>query len=91
MFIVMTACEKMPSGCWGRYKRVAVVEVEEGYDDYNNRPKMISERARGVKRIVCQWRKQNVGFTEKCAFMRAYQEAYNMVNELNTKTSTEKA
>jgi hypothetical protein len=79
-FIVMTASEKMPSSCWGKYGRVAVVEVEEGLDDT---PKMISERAKGVVRIVENWRRLNVGKTDKCAFRLAEEEAYELCAKLN--------
>ena len=46
-YIVMTAAAKMPSTCWGRYGKVAIAEVTKGI-----RPKMISERALGMVRIV---------------------------------------
>jgi hypothetical protein len=46
-FIVMTASAKMPSSCKGVYRKVAILEVLKGVT-----PKMISERARGVIRIV---------------------------------------
>jgi hypothetical protein len=55
-FIVMTAASKMPSSCKGRYGRVAVLEVEAGI-----KPKMISERARGVVRVVALEDKCNIG------------------------------
>ncbi len=46
-FIVMTAKAQMPASCRGRYGKVAVCEVEKGVW-----PKMISERAKGMVRIV---------------------------------------
>lgn len=46
-FIVMTASAKMQSSVYARYGRVAVCEVEVGV-----RPKRISERAKGMVRIV---------------------------------------
>ena len=46
-FIVMTAAAQMPATCRGRYGKVAVCEVIKGI-----RPKMISERAKGMVRIV---------------------------------------
>ena len=46
-FIVMTAAAQMPASCRSRYGKVAVCEVELGV-----RPKMISERAKGMVRIV---------------------------------------
>ena len=81
-FIVMDASAHMPNSCWGRYRRVAVVELEPGFDGY---PKMISNRARGVKRVVSTWERQNVGTTSRCAFERAYTDACEMARELNTR------
>ena len=46
-FIVMTANAQMLSSVRSRYMKVAVCEVEAGV-----RPKMISERAKGMVRIV---------------------------------------
>ena len=49
MFIVMVASKHMPSKVKARYLKVALVEIEAGFE---GKPKIISERARGVKRIV---------------------------------------
>lgn len=68
----------MPSTCWGRYARVAVLEVEVG-----THPTMISERARGVVRIVETWEKLNVGTSERCAYQRALAEAEELAADLN--------
>jgi len=76
-YIVMDRAAKMPGNCWGQYRRVAVVEVEAGV-----KPKMISERARGVVRVVQTWEKQHVGTTERCAFRRALIEARELAAEL---------
>lgn len=78
--IVMTASAKMPVNCWGRYGRVAVVELEPGFEGV---PKMISERARGVKSVVRLWDKRFVGTSNRCAFSRAYTEAVEMCDALN--------
>ena len=79
-FIVMTASASMPASCWGTYRRVAVVELEDGFD---SRPEMISERAKGVKEIVQTWEKCNVGKTWRCAYNRAVTEANNLADTLN--------
>ena len=79
-FIVMTAAANMGSKCKGVYKRVAVVELEEGTTE---RPKMISDRAKGIKRIVSLADKLNVGKTEKCAFAVALRDAEQMAAKLN--------
>ena len=77
-FIVMTSSAKMPANCWGRYRNVALVEVEAG-----TWPKMISAHARGVVRIVEHYGPQFVGKTQRCAYMRVYEEAAARAEELN--------
>ena len=79
-YIVMTASAKMPSSCWGKYGRVAVVEVEVSAP----RPKMISRRARGVVRIVETWERCFIGTTDRCAFYRAVAEAEELAARLNS-------
>jgi hypothetical protein len=78
-YTVMTAAAKMPASCWGRYGRVAVVEL----DDTGTRPKMISPRARGIARIVRVWEGLNIGKTDRCAYARAFDEALELAAELN--------
>ena len=82
-YIVMTAAARMPASCKGRYARVAVVELEPGF---TGSPKMISERARGVRRIVETWEKCHVGKTERCAYERALAEAFALAEDLNWET-----
>lgn len=82
-YIVMSAAAKMPSTCWGTYRRVAVLEVDIGA-----KPKMISERARGVVRIVRTWEKLNGGTTERCAYEQALAAARELARELNTPVLT---
>lgn len=77
-FIVKTAAACMPASCWGRYRRVAVLEVERGIW-----PTMISDRARGVVRVVQTWERLNCGKTERDAYSRAMAEAEAMTKELN--------
>ena len=77
-FIVMTACAKMPSSCRGSYRRVAVVEVEKGVV-----PAMISDRAKGLVRIVDTWEGCNVGKTAKSAYAIAMAEAKALVAKLS--------
>jgi hypothetical protein len=79
MYLVMTAQESMPASCWGTYGKVAVVELADGF---TGKPKMISPRARGVKRIVKEWRKLNRGTSLRCAFEVAKAEAERLTNEL---------
>jgi hypothetical protein len=81
-FIVMTASAKMPADCWGKYGRVAVVELEPGF---TGSPKMISTHARGVKRIVTTWEKQFIGSSDRCAFERSCRQAQELADELNAR------
>lgn len=80
-FIVKTASACMPSSCWGRYGKIAVMEVlkDRGLDE----PKMISERARGAVRVVKVWDRLHVGKTERCEFAKALKEASALAAELN--------
>lgn len=79
-FVVMQANACMPGNCWGRYKRVAVVEIADGF---KGKPKMISSRARGVARVVALWDKRNVGKTDRCAFRQALAAAEALAARLN--------
>jgi hypothetical protein len=76
-YIVKTAAAQMPQSCWGTYRRVAVMEV------VGPEPRMISENAKGVIRIVKTWEKRNVGKTKKSAYERALAEAHELVKQLN--------
>jgi hypothetical protein len=57
-------------------RKVAVVELTDEYAASGERPKMISDRAKGVAKIVEVWDRLNVGKTDKCAY-RALKEARN--------------
>ncbi|MGY0572818.1 hypothetical protein ACTGJ9_018485 [Bradyrhizobium sp. RDM12] len=77
-WIVMTASGQMPARCKGRYRRVVVVEVEQvGFA-----PRMISERAKGVRRIVRDFGPCSVGKTEACAYRRALDAANALAERL---------
>lgn len=79
-YIVQTATAKMPGSCkFGRYIRIAVLEVEKGLE----KVAMISERARGCHRVVATWERRGVGKTDRCASARAYAEAETLAAELN--------
>lgn len=82
MYVVMSASAKMPTSVKARYMRCAVVELQPGFEGY---PKMISERARGVARIVQTWERQHVGSSgsEGTAFARAHKAAQYMCDQLN--------
>ena len=78
VYVVRVSSANMPGSCWGKYAHVAVMEVAPG-----TMPTMISERAKGVVRIVRAWRSRNVGTTERCAFRRALAEANELAAKLN--------
>lgn len=81
-FIVLTASTTPAVNCWGKYQRVALVELD-GTLPEGARPKMISERARGIARIHRTWENLNVGSTARCAFRRALSEAQELCSVLN--------
>jgi len=81
-FIVMERTAKPPGRFkGGRYIKVAVVEVEA---DFVGEPKMISERAKGVIRIVELWDQCYVGMTERSAGPIALAEATALCVRLNS-------
>lgn len=82
MFVVMTSCAKMPQTCWGRYRKVAVVQLNQEYTAKNLRPTMISERARGVLRVRVLGN-FSVGKTDRCAYRRALADAERIAHEAN--------
>lgn len=78
-FIVQTKSACMPQNCWGKYRRVAVLEVPE---DVWEVP-MISNRAKDVIRVVRTWERLNVGTTDRCAYQQALHDAENLCEALN--------
>lgn len=80
-YLVMTSSAQVKGKArmYGRYRNVAVVEVMTNFD----RPKMISERARGVVRIVRHWGSCSVGTTKRCQYEVALAEANELCAQLN--------
>ena len=78
MYIIMTASETMPKSCKGIYRRVAIVET-----DGVTTPKQIHPLHKAVISIPYQWRRLNVGKTNRCAYQRALCEAQTILNKLN--------
>jgi hypothetical protein len=80
-YVVQTSAAKMPTSCWGRYRNVAVLEIDEGRDSVA----MISERARGCRSIV--WYRGNLhsGRTMRSADGRAIVEAEARADRLNAR------
>jgi hypothetical protein len=78
-FIVITSSAKVSGKArqFGRYRHVAVLEIEPG-----TQPAMISERARGVRRIVWDSGAVSVGKSDKCAYARAQREAQDVLAKL---------
>ena len=82
-YIAKTATAQMPNSCWGRYGKVGVIEVEDGVEDVA----MISDRARGVIRVVEVWDRQFWGKSNRCAFAIACREAEGLAANLNGVTA----
>lgn len=79
VYVVVDKAARMPARCWGRYRRVAVVEVV----DPDVRVPAIDARCRNVVRVVRVWERLNVGQTARCAFARAMVEAQELAAKLN--------
>jgi hypothetical protein len=65
---------------------VAVAEIDPSKIGPDGYIKMISNRARGVVRIIRVWDRLHRGKTRRCAYWRAYREAKAMVAELEKGT-----
>ncbi len=89
MWIVMTSSAKMPNSCWGQYRNVALVYLNQEYTATGKVPKLISERARGVARLstvgrgVIRMGHHHVGRTARSAYHRALAEAERRAHALN--------
>ena len=81
-YAVLTATAHVPSTCWGRYGKVAVAEIDPAEVPADGRIKMISNRARGVVRIIQIWDRLYHGSTDRCAYRRACREAYALIAHL---------
>lgn len=78
-YIVKTSGAKMPTSVKAQYRNVAILEIEDGLDDVS----MISERAKGVKRIVKHYGPHHVGKTDRCSYRVALAEASAEVAAMN--------
>lgn len=79
-FVVMTASANMPGSCNYPYGRVAVVELEPGLTEY---PKMISDRAIGVRRIIALEDRRSIGRTRYSAYGRSLARCQDLAEDLN--------
>jgi hypothetical protein len=77
-YIVQTSAARMPSSCWGQYRNVAVLKVENWVEEAS----MISERAKGVLEIVAYWGKLH-SRGKNTAFAKALKEAQELCEKLN--------
>jgi len=82
-FIVMEKKACMPASCKysKSYRKLAVVELDGTVDE----PKMISTRARGVKRIVVIWPRLHKGAYDGM-YWEALTEANALASKLNSAT-----
>jgi hypothetical protein len=80
-YVVKVSCAKTPSSWKWKHRRthVAVMHVDSTVDY----PRMISERARGVRRIVEFWGAQYDGPSVRCQAYLARTKAEDMAEELN--------
>lgn len=80
-YIVKTSCAAQRGSWKWRHRRrnVAVLEVEPGV----SRVAMISERARGVRRIVAFWGCLYEGSSERCQYAHALAAAEALAAKLN--------
>lgn len=83
-FIVQCARASMPASCYGVYRRVAVLEVDEGWSWVS----MISERARGCRRVVRTWERLHASGVDT-AYSRAMAKAEALADRLNGKEEGE--
>lgn len=77
---VIRAASASGRGLFGSYRRVAVLELEDGFA---GEPAMISERARGVSRLIWDSGPCNVGKTERGAYQVALREAEALAAKFN--------
>mgnify|MGYP003148158255 CR=1 FL=1 len=79
-YIVMDAQASMPASCWGKYRKVAVVELAQP----GVMPKQIHPRHKTIRRIVRMWDRLYAGTTDRCAFAKAMTLAKTLASELNS-------
>ena len=86
-FIVQTATAHMPPSVKHLYRRVAILEVDEGVEHVS----MISARARGCHRVVALWDRLHVGATGQSAYRRTVAMADIVCAALNADRTQEAA
>jgi hypothetical protein len=83
MYIVMTSKAKMPNSVKARYVNVAVVQLNQYYTAHGLRPKMISERAKGVLKVIHLGHYPANGKTMKSGFQQALARANQLAYDAN--------
>jgi hypothetical protein len=98
--IVITASAQMPSSCRGRYRNVYVVDVpywlanQHAIIHPNAAQRWGGERFRkwqpssirdkNIKTVIAQYRRLNVGTTERCAYQVALKAAHELALRFNS-------
>lgn len=78
-YTIKVSRAKMPSSVkCSDYYRIGLLEI----DSPDVQPKMISDRARGVVRVVAVWDRVYMGSTARCAYAVAMREAEAMRDQL---------
>ena len=81
-FIVMDRSAAMPNSCWGRYRRVGVVELTPDAQREGRTPKILSDHSRDVVRVVEIWERRFEG-RHWGAYQSALVEAKALTEKLN--------
>lgn len=80
MVAVIRVSAATPSiNCFGKYKKVAVMMMESG----SPAPRMISNRAKGCKKILWISGFVSVGKTDRCAYAKAIRYATALADAIN--------
>ena len=81
--IVVTRSAAMPASCWGRYRKVYVIDVDywKAWDTWE--PPQVRQGAKHVIRILWDSGPQSVGSTKRCGFARAVARAEQLASEFN--------
>jgi hypothetical protein len=87
-YVIKESAAQMPSSNkFGRYGKIAVMEMECDESGQPRKPAMISERAKGCVRVVEIWDRLSMGtkrpYGPKSAYARAMAEARAMIETLS--------
>lgn len=79
VYLIQTSSAHMPNSCWGRYRNVAILEVDS---ILRRHVSMISDRARGVVEVYQHLGHHHVGTTDRCAYAKALAQAESTLDRL---------